>query len=186
MPNEMSDFVLTFIGAAIWGDLSLISSGAMVASGEENLYLDYSACLLGINLHDFLLFFIASNYSDTIKNFAYFKKRLEYSENSIYKNYYKNYKLSKFIRYKFISKIVISLPIALGLDKENFVEYLKISGIVNFIYASSLFFIFYYLNLLILQFDIIPVIPKITGVILSLVSYIIYLFLSKIIFKENR
>ncbi len=182
----MLDFVLTLLGAAIWGDLSLISSGAMVASGEENLYLDYSACLLGISFHDFLLFFIASNYSDTIKKISYFNKRLEYSENSIYKNYYQNYKLSKLIKYKFISKVVISLPITLGLDKENFVEYLKISVVINFIYGSSLFFTFYYLNLLLLKFDLVPVIPKITGVILSLFSYLIYLFLSKIIIKENR
>ena len=75
---------------------------------------------------NYSFFFIAFNYSDTIKNFAYFKKRLEYSENSIYKNYYKNYKLSKLIKYKFISKIVTSLPIALGLDKENIDEYIKI------------------------------------------------------------
>lgn len=182
----MFDFVLTFFGAAIWGDLSLISSGAMVAAGEENFYFDYSACLLGISFHDLLLFFIASNYSDTIKKIAYFKKRLEYPENSIYKKYYKNYKLSKLIKYKFISKIIISLPIALGLDKESLEEYLKISVVINFIYASSVFFIFYYLNLLVLQFDIIPLIPKITGVILSLISYIIYLFLSKTIIKENR
>ncbi len=182
----MLDFVLTFIGAVLWGDLSLVSSGAMVAAGEENVYFDYLACLLGIGFHDFLFFFIASNYSDTIKKFAYFKKRLEYPENSIYKNYYKNYKLSKLLKYKFISKIVISLPISLGLDKENIGEYLKISVIINFIYATSLFFLFYYLNLLVLQFDIIPLLPKITGVILSLISYIIYLFLSKIIIKENR
>ncbi len=182
----MVDFVLTFLSAAVWGDLSLISSGAMVASGEENFYADYLACLLGINFHDFFFFHLGVFFPHWIQKIGYLKKRIEIPEILIYKKFFLEYKLSKFLRYKFTSKLYLSLPLVLGMEKSSSNQYYKIMLMINFLYASSIFFIFYYLNVFILHLDLIPMIPKITGVLLSLGSYILYLFISKIIIKENR
>ena len=182
----MTDFVLTFLSATVWGDLSLISSGAMVASGEENFYLDYLACLLGINFHDFFFFQLGFYFPQWIQKIGYLKKRIDVPEILVYKNFFLGFKLSKFLRYKFISKLYLSLPLVLGMEKCNSNQYYKSMVVVNFLYASSIFFVFYYLNIFILQLDLIPMIPKITGVLLSLGSYILYLFISKIVIKENR
>ena len=179
-------FLLTTLSAFIWGDLTTISCGTMVATGDENLVIDLIACYLGIFLHDLILFYLGLHYSDKIKSFEYFKKKLNIVENNTYLNYYKDNILSKFLLYKFISKITISIPLHLGIKKVNLNDYSKVNLLLNFIFITFLFFISYYMNLALLMYDEIPRLENITGAILSLFSFLIYKLIVKIIFKENR
>jgi membrane protein DedA with SNARE-associated domain len=179
-------FLLTVFSALIWGDLTTISCGTMVATGDENLVVDLMACFLGSFFHDIILFYLGLRYSEKIKSIEYFKKRLILKENNIYLNYYKNNILSKFLLYKFISKITISIPLQLGITKINLNEYSKVSLLLNFLFITFLFLVSYYLNLAVLIYDEIPRLENITGAILSLFSFLIYKLIVKIVFKENR
>ena len=158
----------------------------MVATGDENLVIDLIACYLGSFMHDLILFFVGLHYSENIKSIQYFKKRLILEENTKYLNYYKNNILSKYLLYKFISKITISIPILLGSFKININEYSKVSLLLNFIFITFLFLVSYYVNLALLMFDYIPRLENITGAILSLFSFLFYKLIVKIVFKENR
>lgn len=182
----LSTFLLTVLSALIWGDLTTVSCGTMVATGDENLALDLIACLLGSFFHDFLFFYLGLHYSEKIKSIEYFKKRLIQIENNKYINYYKDNILSKFLLYKFISKITISIPLQMGIMNINIKEYSKVSLLLNFLFITFLFLVSYYINLAVLMYDEIPRLENITGAILSLFSFLIYKLIVKIVFKENR
>ncbi len=182
----ISTFFLTLLSAFIWGDLTTISCGAMVATGDENFALDLIACYLGSFIHDIFLFFIGYKYLEKIKSFKFINKKIILPENETYLIFYQKNKLSKFLLYKFISKIFMSIPLLLGNLKIDKTEYLKISVLINFIIITSLFFLSYYINLMVLSIEDIPRIENITGAVLSLISYLVYKIMVKIIFKENR
>ncbi len=80
----------------------------------------------------------------------------------------------------------MSIPLLLGNLKIDKTEYLKISVLINFSIITSLFFLSYYINLMVLSIEDIPRIENITGAVLSLISYLVYKIIVKIIFKENR
>ena len=104
----MVDFFLTFMGALIWGDLTLISCGVMVATGEENLYIDFFACYLGIISHDYFLYYMGYHHSGSLLKFKYIQKKMDIPDNLIFKNYYINNNIFDFFKYKLKSNFTPS------------------------------------------------------------------------------
>lgn len=149
----MLDYILNFLGAIIWGDLTLISSGTMVAVGIENLTGDFLSSLLGIFFHDLILFYLGRNYLSKVTYFKFFREKYESTDN---KNNYERYKKNKFselLWYKFVPNTYTGFPMYLGNQKENQKKFYIFSFLISLFFSTILFFFFYFLGSSIIKMD---------------------------------
>lgn len=125
-------------------------------------------------------------------SFSFFKKKLETPDSDKYITSYKSGFYLKTILYKFNTNAYTSFPVKIGKIKENLNKFIPFILILNLIYSTSLFFIFYYICLNILKNEsyeetlqmiqsisngneeILSQTLKITGAIFSLMLYFVY------------
>ena len=190
----MLDFVLIFLGAIVWGDLSLIGSGISVALGEENIWLDFSACFLGVFAHDLFLFYLGRSDRFKILTFSFFKKKMDTEDSNYFYNFKedtnkinplsqskrkdKNIKVFDCIPLLFLGKFNInsytSLPILFGKTDIKFTSFIFMYLILDIFYSVSLF-LFSHIFIVALPYrGIFLHIPNISAALFSLIAYLVY------------
>lgn len=197
---------MNFLGACVWGDLSLIGYGSSNAIGEGNLGMDFLAGFLGIMVHDTFLFYLGGKERSRILSYSFFKKKLESGDaNTFYENYMEaspegsipikekeKKSISERLPWivllsaKFNVNSYTSLPIHFGKNNFKFSKFIKNYIVIDFAYSLFLFSLSYLLLFLIPYRGIYLNIPNLSAAILSIVVYILYSTFLRILKKLFR